>query len=209
MIGFAGAPWTLAAYASERKLSRDLVQLSAFSYTEPGLLERMLERMAAITTEALRLQIEAGADVLQIFDTWAGALSSQRFRRFAGPALGRVLAALPRPRPPVMLFARGASHLVEELAELGPDVVSLDWRVDLEEAGARIGQRVSLQGNLDPAALHASPAEIARQVERQIRAGRKARGHILNLGHGVPPTAPLEGVAAFVAAARQGGHATP
>ena len=204
VIGFAGAPWTLAAYASETKLSRDLVELGRLSYREPSLLERMLERMAQITTETLRLQIEAGADVLQIFDTWAGMLSAKRFRRFAGPALRRVLEGLPSPRPPVILFARAAGHLVEELAEVGPDVVSLDWRVDLDAAAAGIGQRVSLQGNLDPTALLAPPAEITRQVERLIQAGHKARGHILNLGHGVPPTVPLEGVAAFVAAAQRG-----
>ena len=209
VIGFAGAPWTLAAYASETKLSRDLAVLNTLSYREPALLDRMLERMAEITAESLRLQIEAGADVLQIFDTWAGTLSSQRYRRFAGRALARVLAALPSSRPPLILFARGAAHLIEELASLGPDVVSVDWRVDLEEAAIRIGQHVSLQGNLDPAALLAPEPEIRREVERLIRAGRKARGHVLNLGHGVLPTTPVEGVAAFVAAVQETASATP
>jgi uroporphyrinogen decarboxylase len=209
VIGFAGAPWTLAAYASEQKLSRDLAELSTLSYRDPTLLDRMLERMAEITTEALRLQSEAGADVLQIFDTWAGILSSERFRRFAGPALRRVLRSLPTPRPPVIIFARGAGHLVDDLADLEPDVVSLDWRVDLEQVAGRIGRRVSLQGNLDPAALMAPAPEIARQVAQLIRAGRKARGHILNLGHGVLPTIPVEGVAAFVAAARDGAQENP
>ncbi|TDJ09614.1 MAG: uroporphyrinogen decarboxylase [Deltaproteobacteria bacterium] len=206
VIGFAGAPWTLAAYACETTLSRDLAVLNALSYREPALLDRMLERMAEITTESLRLQIEAGADVLQIFDTWAGTLSSQRYRRFAGRALGQVLAALPSPRPPLILFARAATHLIEELAALGPDVVSLDWRVDLQEAAARIGGRVALQGNLDPAALLAPAPEIRKEVERLIRAGRKACGHVLNLGHGVLPTTPVESVAAFVEAAQ---HGTP
>jgi uroporphyrinogen decarboxylase len=202
VIGFAGAPWTLAAYSSETKLSRDLAVLGTLSYRDPGFLDRLLERMTEITVETLKLQHEAGADVLQVFDTWAGMLSRERFRRFAGPALRQVLEALPTPRPPVILFARGAAHLVEELADLEPDVVSLDWRVDLEEAAQRVGDRVSLQGNLDPLALMAPVPEITERVERLIKAGREARGHILNLGHGVLPSTPVEGVGAFVEAAQ-------
>ncbi len=204
VIGFAGAPWTLAAYASEQKLSRDLEKLSALTYREPGLVDELLERMAAVTAETLAVQIEAGADVVQIFDTWAGALSAPRFERFAGRALRRVLELLPERRPPVIVFARGAAHLTDALARLGADVVSLDWRVDLAEAAARIGQRVSLQGNLEPNALAGPVAEIERSVAELIAAGRKARGHVLNLGHGVLPSTPLEGVGAFVRAAKRG-----
>jgi uroporphyrinogen decarboxylase len=200
VIGFAGAPWTLAAYASEQKLSRDLVALTAMSYREVGFLDRLLDRMAELSAEALRVQIEAGADVVQIFDTWAGVLAPDRFARFAGRALRRVIDALPADRPPVIVYARGATHLVDELAGLGADVVSLDWRVDLAEVAARLGQRVSLQGNLDPAALLAPPPEIERRVAELIEQGRKARGHIVNLGHGIQPQTPVEGVAAFVRA---------
>ena len=203
VIGFAGAPWTLAAYATETKLSRDLATLTSLSYAEPAFVDALLEKMTRITSETLRLQIEAGADVLQIFDTWAGMLSAERFRRLAGPALRRVLEALPSSHPPVILFARGASHLLDELAELQPDVVSIDWRSDLEDAAHRVGDRVSLQGNLDPAALRSPPEEIRQVVEQLVKAGRKARGHILNLGHGVLPGTPIEGVAAFVEAAQQ------
>ncbi len=201
ILGFAGAPWTLAAYASEAKLSRDVERLVVSSYTEPSFLDALLDRMAEITTRTLELQIEAGADAVQIFDTWAGVLSSPRFRRFAGRALARVIEALPSGHPPVILFARAAAHLLEDLAELGADVVSVDWRVDLADAALRVGQRVSLQGNLDPAALRASPATIARAVEQLVEAGSKARGHVLNLGHGVLPTTPIDGVRAFVEAA--------
>ena len=203
VIGFAGAPWTLAAYASEEKLSRDLVALSALSYRDPELLDRLLDRMAAVSAETLRVQIEAGADVVQIFDTWAGMLSADRFERFAGRALRRVLDALPEDHPPVIVYARAATHLVDELAALGTEVISLDWRVDLGEVAARLGQRVSLQGNLDPAALMAPPAEIARRTAELIEQGRKARGHILNLGHGIQPQIPVAGVAAFVRAVQE------
>ncbi|MEE9281619.1 MAG: uroporphyrinogen decarboxylase [Myxococcota bacterium] len=202
IIGFCGAPWTLTAYACEERLSREVERLCGLSYSEPEFVDQLLCRMAEISAEALRLQIEAGADALQIFDTWAGVLSVPRFERLAGRALRRVLELLPRPRPPVIIFARGADHLMEAIADIGPDVVSLDWRTDLADAAQRIGQRVSLQGNLEPAALWAPPEQIEREVAELVRQGRKARGHILNLGHGVLPSIPVEGVAAFVRAAQ-------
>jgi uroporphyrinogen decarboxylase len=203
LIGFAGAPWTLAAYATESRLSRDVEVLSALSWREPDTVLRLLERMAEICAETLRLQIQAGADCVQIFDTWAGVLDRARFEKFAGRALRDVLARLGRDRPPVIVFARGAAHLLDELADLGADVVSLDWRVDLADAAARVGQRVSLQGNLDPTALLAPLPVIARSVRELVRAGRKARGHVLNLGHGVLQTTPVEAVATFVRTAQE------
>jgi uroporphyrinogen decarboxylase len=198
IVGFSGAPWTLAAYALEARLSRDTLGVIALSYQHPDLCDALLERMAEISAATLTLQIEAGADVLQIFDTWAGLLSPARFRRFAGRALARVLELLPEERPPVILFARGAAHLVDELAALGPEVVSLDWRVDLGDAAQRIGSRVSLQGNLDPVALFQPPEAIEAQVRELVAQGRQARGHVVNLGHGILPQTPVEGVAAFV-----------
>jgi uroporphyrinogen decarboxylase len=205
VIGFAGAPWTLAAYASEQRLSRDLVTLTGLLYRDADFLDALLERMAEVCAATLRLQIEAGADALQLFDTWAGALAPRTFARFAGRALRRVLDALPDDRPPVIVYARGAAHLVDDLVDLGTDVVSLDWRVDLGEVAARHGHRVSLQGNLDPAALMAPPDEIERMVAELIEQGRKARGHIVNLGHGIQPQTPLEGVGAFVRAVKSSG----
>jgi uroporphyrinogen decarboxylase len=204
IIGFAGAPWTLAAYSTEETLSRDILSVRVLAHRDPSFLDALLDRLAEATAESLRLQAEAGADVLQIFDTWAGVLSPPAFRRFAGRALARVLAALPSDGPPVILFARAATHLLEELAALGPEVVSVDWRVELAEAVARIGSDVSIQGNLDPVALHADPDTIRRLVWGLVEAGRKARGHIVNLGHGVDPTTPVEGVAAFVEAVQDG-----
>jgi uroporphyrinogen decarboxylase len=159
--------------------------------------------MAEITAETLAVQAEAGADALQIFDTWAGMLSRERFQRFAGRALQRVLEALPKSRPPVTLYARGAPHLLDELVEVGADVISLDWRTGMGEAADRVGGRVSLQGNLDPAALNGSAESIRRAVGRILEEGRRARGHILNLGHGVQPGTPVDGVGAFVAAAQE------
>jgi uroporphyrinogen decarboxylase len=192
-----------AARRTRGRRRGDLAVLVALSYRDPDFCDALLDRMVEITAETLCVQIEAGADALQIVDTWAGMLSVERFRRFAGRPLERVLEALPAERPPVTLYARGAPHLLEELADLGADVVSLDWRSDLGDAAARIGGRVSLQGNLDPGALHGSPESIRAAVARLLEAGRKARGHILNLGHGVQPQTPVEGVTAFVDAARE------
>ena len=203
VIGFAGAPWTLAAYATEERLSRDLDALVSMTWREPALADRLLSRMAEISAETLTAQIAAGAHVLQLFDTWAGVLSVERWRAFAGSALQRTLALLPARRPPLIVYARGAGHLLEELAGLGVEVVSLDWRTDLAEAAERVGARVSLQGNLDPAALFAPPERIRAEARRLVDAGRKARGHVANLGHGVTQHTPLEGVAAFVAAVQE------
>ncbi len=205
VIGFAGAPWTLAAYVSETRLSRDLEVLSALTYRDPGLIDALLERMVEVCVSTLRAQMEAGADALQIFDTWAGMLSAERHERLAGAALRRVIAALPEERPPVIVYARGAAHLADALASSGADVVSLDWRTDLGEAARRLGSRVSLQGNLEPTALAAPPEQIEREVARLIEQGRPARGHIVNLGHGVLPSIPVEGVGAFVRAVQRSG----
>jgi uroporphyrinogen decarboxylase len=205
VIGFAGAPWTLAAYATEAKLSRDVEVLSRISWQEPAFADRLLERMTEICARTLALQIEAGADCVQIFDTWAGILDAPRFERFAGRALREVIARLGAARPPVIVFARGAAHLLPELAALGADVVSLDWRVDFAAAAKQLGGRVSLQGNLDPTALFAPPETIAREVAALVRAGRGARGHVVNLGHGVLQHTPVESVAAFVRAVQDGG----
>jgi uroporphyrinogen decarboxylase len=203
VLGFAGAPWTLAAYALEERLSRDILTLGALSYREPHFVDRLLEAMVAVTAETLTVQIEAGADALQIFDTWAGVLDRPRYTRFAGAAVRKVLDRLPQTRPPIILFARGAAHLSDDLADTGVEVVSLDWRVPLDQAAATIGQRVALQGNLDPAALHGTPETIHHQAQALIHAGKAAKGHIMNLGHGIQPTTPVEGVGAFVAAVRE------
>ncbi|MCE2390594.1 MAG: uroporphyrinogen decarboxylase [Proteobacteria bacterium] len=206
VIGFAGAPWTLAAYVTESPLSRELTTLVGLSYREPALVDRLLDRLAEVAAETLCEQIAAGADALQIFDTWADVLSPERFERFAGRALRRVVSLLPADRPPLILFARGSTHLLEALADVGPEVVSVDWRIDFAEAARRVGGRVSLQGNLDPLALTAPRERIEAEVAAMLAKGRAARGHIANLGHGVLPSVPPEGVGAFVQAVQRSGE---
>jgi uroporphyrinogen decarboxylase len=143
--------------------------------------------------------------VVQLFDTWAGLLGEAEYREWVLPSHREIAAKLGRERAPLILFVGGGGHLVDAMAESGADVLSLDWRADLADAARRVGARVSLQGNLDPCALSAPPEQIARRVRALAEAGRSARGHVLNLGHGVLPETPVEGVRAFVSAARAGG----
>ena len=208
LIGFSGAPFTLAAYLVEGRGSPQFGALRRMLYAAPEVLRALQARLVDLVVRYLDAQIEAGAQVVQLFDTWAGLLGPGEYREWVLPVHREIAAKLGRGRAPLILFVGGGPHVVEAMAESGADVLSLDWRVDLADAARRIGSRVSLQGNLDPCALSAPPAEIARRVRALAAAGRAARGHVLNLGHGVLPETPVEGVRAFTAAARALGSAT-
>ncbi len=207
LIGFAGAPFTLAAYLVEGRGSPQFPALRRMLYAAPEVLRALQTRLVDLVVRYLDAQIEAGAQVVQLFDTWAGLLARDEYREWVLPVHREIAAKLGRERAPLILFAGGAPHLVDLMAESGADVLSLDHRVDLLEAARRVGSRVSLQGNLDPCALAAPADEIARRVRALASAGRTARGHVLNLGHGVLPETPVEGVRAFTAAARALGGA--
>jgi uroporphyrinogen decarboxylase len=202
LLGFAGAPFTLAAYLVEGHGSRSFSNLKRMLYREPDTLRALLARLADLTVDYLNAQIEAGAQVVQLFDTWAGLLSPAEYRAFVLPGHQEIAARVDRQRAPLILYVNDGAHVVDEMAEAGADVISLDWRVDLAAAAARHGDRVSLQGNLDPCALHAPREVIFERVRELFEAGRSARGHVLNLGHGCLPDTPVEGVRAFTDAAR-------
>jgi uroporphyrinogen decarboxylase len=202
LLGFAGAPFTLAAYLVEGRGSPQFPSLRRMLYEAPDVLRALLTRLTDQVVRYLDAQIEAGAEVVQLFDTWAGLLGEAEYREWVLPSHREIAAKLGRERAPLILFVGGGGHLVDAMAESGADVLSLDWRADLAGAARRVGARVSLQGNLDPCALSAPPDEIARRVRALAEAGRTARGHVLNLGHGVLPETPVEGVRAFVSAAR-------
>ena len=202
LLGFSGAPFTLAAYLVEGHGSPQFPVLRRMLYQAPDVLRALITRLTDMVVRYLDAQIEAGAEVVQLFDTWAGLLGEAEYREWVLPSHREIAAKLGRSRAPLILFVGGGGHLVDAMAESGADVLSLDWRVDLAGAARRVGSRVSLQGNLDPCALSAPPDEIARRVRELAAAGRGARGHILNLGHGVLPETPVEGVRAFVSAAR-------
>jgi uroporphyrinogen decarboxylase len=202
LVGFAGAPFTLAAYLVEGRGSKDFGVLKRMLYREPALLRALLERLTEMTVGYLNAQIEAGAQAVQLFDTWAGLLSVADYREWILPVHRDIARRLARDRAPLILYVNGGAHVVDLMLESGADVLSLDWRVELAEAARRIGGRASVQGNLDPCALAAPPERIAGFVRDLAAAGRGARGHVLNLGHGCLPETPVEGVRAFTGAAR-------
>ena len=202
LLGFAGAPFTLAAYLVEGSGSRDFSTLKRLMHREPETVRALLDRLATLVTDYLAAQVEAGAQVVQLFDTWAGLLSRADYRAFVLPWHQRIAAGLAGTDTPLILYVNNCAHLVDLMADSGAAVLSLDWRCDLAAAAAQVGDRVSLQGNLDPCALAAPPAAIEAMVRELAEAGRSARGHILNLGHGCLPDTPVEGVRAFTEAAR-------
>jgi uroporphyrinogen decarboxylase len=202
LIGFSGAPFTLAAYLVEGARSKEFSEIRRLVHGGSELLRALLGRLAELVIGYLRAQVEAGAQVVQLFDTWAGLLAREQYREWVLPLHREIAAGLDRNRAPLILYVKDGAHLVDLMAESGADVISLDWRADLADAAARVGRRVSLQGNLDPCALAAPPEQIEARVRALAAAARPARGHVLNLGHGCLPDTPVEGVRAFTAAAR-------
>nr|BCX00692.1 MAG: uroporphyrinogen decarboxylase [Bacteroidota bacterium] len=198
LIGFAGAPWTLMAYMVEGEGSKSFAVARRFLHAYPEAARQLLDRLAAVVGEFLLAQAEAGAAVVQVFESWAGLLGPEDYRRWALPALERVLEIL-RGRVPVIVFAKDGGHVLEPLAELQPHGLSLDWTIDPTGARERLGHRVVLQGNLDPAVLYADPAYIQERTWRMVRAFG-VQGYIANLGHGILPDTPPEHAQAFVEA---------
>ena len=202
LIGFAGAPFTLAAYLIQGRGSRDFQLLRRFLFTAPEVLRALQAKLTELVVAYLNAQIEAGAQVVQLFDTWAGVLSPRDYREWVLPVHREIAAKLDRSRAPLILYVSDGAHVLDAMLESGADVLSVDWRVDMAAAARRVGERASLQGNLDPAALHAPREEIEARVRAIAEAAAPARGLILNLGHGCLPDTPVEGVRAFTEAAR-------
>ena len=187
LIGFAGAPFTLACYLIEGGPSKDHATTRAFMRTDPGLWHELLSRLAGITRAFLDVQVAAGASAVQLFDSWAGVLSRRDYAEFVMPHSRAVLGSgLDVPR---IHFGVGTAELLDLMGEAGADVVGVDWRVPLHVAAERVGPERSLQGNLDPAVLAAPPEVVEAEVARVLAEGAAAPGHVFNLGHGVPPWA--------------------
>ena len=202
LIGFAGAPFTLAAYLIEGGGSRDWLRAKRLMQGEPDAWHALLDKLARLTARYLNGQIAAGVEAVQLFDTWVGCLSPEDYRELVLPHTRAVIQAL-APGVPVIHFGTGTAGLLELMREAGGDVIGLDWRVDLGEAWARLGPGVGVQGNLDPAALLAPPAEIRRQARAILERAAGRPGHIFNLGHGVLPETPVEHVIALVEAVHE------
>lgn len=205
VLGFVGAPWTLAAYAVEGKSSKDYINIKSMAFSEPTMLHQFLGKLADAIAVYVRYQINSGAQVVQMFDSWAGQLSPQDFETFALPYQRRVVEQVKATHPdtPLILYINGSAGLLERMAQSGVDFVSVDWTVDMAEARARLGANIGVQGNLDPCALF-GPKEFIR--DRILDIVRKAgnQGHILNLGHGVLQNTPEENVAFFFETAKGG-----
>ncbi len=197
LVGFAGAPFTLASYAVEGGTSRNFRHVLGWMYGEPGSFRRLLDLMADTVILYLKAQVEAGAQAFQLFDTWAGVLSRRHYREFALPATAKVFGALKGLGVPMILYVNGSAPFLEEMALAGADVISVDWRVSLGEARERTRGAFALQGNLDPMALYAPRAVLQSEVARVLAEAPPAV-LVFNLGHGVLPDTPRESAVALV-----------
>jgi len=204
LIGFSGSPWTLATYMVEGGSSRNFGRVKALLYEQPRLAHELLEKLAVSVTDYLNAQIAHGAQAIQVFDSWGGALAFDEFREFSLRYLDRIVSGLQRTsegrQVPVILFAKGCNGHLEALADTTADALGLDWTITLDEARTRVGDRVALQGNLDPAILLASGDAIRAQVGRVLASFGAGPGHVFNLGHGITPDVDPGRLAALVKA---------
>jgi len=191
LIGFSGSPWTLATYMIEGGSSKDYRHAKSMMYNTPELMHALLDVLADSVTEYLNAQIKAGAQAVQIFDSWGGALSDQAYQEFSLRYMQKIVDGLIREnegrKVPVVLFTKGGGLWLESMAETGCDGLGLDWTTDIGSARARVGSKVSLQGNMDPAVLYAKPEFIRKEVGRILAQYGHNSGHVFNLGHGVTP----------------------
>lgn len=202
LIGFSGSPWTLACYMVEGGASEDYRTVKTLLYTRPDLMHRILEVTTQAVTDYLNAQIEAGAQAVMLFDSWGGVLAEEAFKTFSLPYLARIVAGLRREAEgrivPSIVFTKGGGVWLEDLASIGADAVGLDWTMDIGRARALVGDKVALQGNLDPAILFAPPDVVVREACKVLEAFGHGSGHVFNLGHGISQHTPPEHVAALV-----------
>jgi uroporphyrinogen decarboxylase len=202
LIGFAGAPFTLASYLIEGGGSRNYVHTKKLFYGAPEAWKRLMERLAKVIAEYLNCQIAAGAQAVQLFDSWAGCLTPADYEQFAMPYTKAVIDAI-TPGVPVINFSTGTAGSLKQIRAAGGDVIGLDWRVNLDEGWAAVGHDVAVQGNLDPVALFASANDIKTRAADILRRAAGRPGHIFNLGHGVLPETPVNNVIALVEAVHE------
>jgi uroporphyrinogen decarboxylase len=202
LIGFSGSPWTLATYMIEGQSSRDFARAKTMLYTQPELMHQLLEKLSLSVIDYLNAQIRAGAQVVQIFDTWGGALSHAAYAEFSLAYMQKIVDGLISHHDgrdvPVILFTKGGGLWLEKMADTGCHALGLDWSTDIAAAKGRVGDRVALQGNMDPAVLRADPAVIESQVEAILKGFGDGPGHIFNLGHGITPDINPDHVKVFI-----------
>jgi uroporphyrinogen decarboxylase len=201
LIGFAGSPWTLANFMIEGGGVKEYTKAKALFYSDPPLFARLLEKLTEAISALLRLQMDAGADAVQIFDSLGGVLSEGEFAAASARWMRQIVASL-KGRAPVIVFSKGTHGNWDELAGTGAQVLGVDWNVRLAEVGARLPAGLGVQGNLDPFLLTTTPVVVAAETKRILREMGGRPGHIFNLGHGVPPNAKLENIESLVSAVR-------
>ena len=212
LIGFSGSPWTLATYMIEGGSSKTFRFIKGMLYDQPHVLHQLLDRLSDVVANYLNAQIRHGAQAVQIFDTWGGALGPREYEEFSLRSMKRIIQQLHRTDSeglpvPVILFSKGCGSQLEKIAESGCDVVGLDWTTDLGQARKRVNGRVALQGNMDPAVLYAGAERIHQEVKRVLHAYGPHPGHIFNLGHGMAPDMNPDQLTALVAAVKEESHA--
>ncbi len=207
LIGFSGSPWTLATYMVEGKGGTDFLNIKKMAYARPDLLHHILDITAQAVTAYLNAQIEAGAQAVMIFDSWGGALSHNAYKEFSLQYMEKIVAGLKREADgrivPRIVFTKGGGLWLEAQAEIGADTLGLDWAIDIGEARKRVGSKVALQGNLDPAILLSTPEAIEKEVASILASYGHGHGHVFNLGHGITQWTPPENAAAMISAVRQ------
>ena len=201
LIGFAGAPWTLLCYMVEGKGSKTWDKAKQFAYTQPQLTHQLLQKITNITIDYLKAQLKAGADTVQVFDSWAGSLSPEDFKTFAQPYLLQISDAV-SPYGPVILFPKGTWHAIEDLSKSSASGLGIDWTTTPQQARSFAGDRITLQGNFDPLKLLAPIPQIQKWVKEMID-GFGTQRYIANLGHGITPNVPVDHAKAFVDAVKE------
>jgi uroporphyrinogen decarboxylase len=207
LIGFSGSPWTLATYMIEGGSSKDFARAKTMAYDQPALMHDLLSLLADAVADYLIAQVEAGAQALQIFDTWGGALSAAAYKEFSLKYMQRIISRLPVEadgrRVPVIVFTKGGGQWLPAIAECGAQAVGIDWTTDIATARAQVGEKVALQGNMDPMILFASPERIREEVQAILAGFGHGPGHVFNLGHGITPGVNPDHVTAFVDAVQE------
>jgi len=201
VIGFCGAPFTLASYMIEGGGSRHYIHTKTMMYSQPEVFDALLGKLVSVTAEYAAEQVGAGADVIQVFDSWVGCLSVEDYRQYVLPQTKRLIRKLKESRAPVIYFGTDTATLLAAMKETGADVIGLDWRVPLDEGWTRVGGAV--QGNLDPVTLFSGWSQVRRRAQEILDRGAGRSGHIFNLGHGILPETPVENVKSLAAHVRE------
>jgi uroporphyrinogen decarboxylase len=202
LIGFSGSPWTLAAYMVEGKGSKDFRHIKELIFSNPKDAHALLDLLARTVADYLSAQIEAGAHAIQIFDSWGGILGQDEFEEFSLRYIQQVISLVKRENEPIIVFCKDCGHSLEKIANVGADVVSLDWTIDMTKARTLVGHKVAVQGNLDPTMLFSSPARIEEGVKSVLEKFGNGTGHIFNLGHGILPETPVANAKAMIEAVK-------